>query len=256
MTAPEAMEALGFRVGTAGAHMARSVMLSGLEVLFRYVPPDAKRDAYKLAIIEDNVLRKASYNNRLSTSTQFVLMYGLEPKLALFRNFRRLWDHDQGSQQALTLLMGMARDPIFRVCANHVVDMAHGEHADRESLVKVLDGFGFGRWSRNVLVLAAGNVLNSLHQVGLITRKEHRRVQPTHGIAAISFALFLGRLEGAHDNALFKTSWTRALDRSAAELMVEATNASHEGMIDLLNAGGVVEVRFPGYLTSEEQGLL
>ena len=256
MSSPDSMRALGFRVGTAGAHMARSVMLNELGVLFQHVPIAATRDAYKRAIIEDNILRKASYNNRLSTSTQFVLMYGLDPKLALFRNFRRLWDHDQGSQMALTLLMGMARDPVFRACANDVIDMAHGECVDRESLIKVLDRFGSGRWSRNVLVLATGNVLNSLHQVGLITRKEHRRVQPTLGITAIAFALFLGRVEGAEGNALFKTNWTRALDQSARELMGQATTASHEGLIDLLNSGGVVEVRFPGYLTLEEQGLL
>jgi hypothetical protein len=34
-----------------------------------------------------------------------------------------------------------------------------------------------------------------------------------------------------------------------------ATIASKRGMLDFLNAGGVMELRFPGYLTPEEEAL-
>jgi hypothetical protein len=43
------------------------------------------------------------------------------------------------------------------------------------------------------------------------------------------------------------------LSGSSGELEALANSAFHRGLLVFLNAGGVKEVRFPGYLTPEEE---
>ena len=106
-----------------------------------------------------------------------------------------------------------------------------------------------------VMCLAADNVFMSWHTAGYITAVPSRaRLRPAGaGPGAAAFALFLGWLEGARGENLFRTRWAAVLDRSLPERVDLATAAAKRGMLDFLNAGGVMEIRFPGYLTTEEQ---
>ena len=65
--------------------------------------------------------------------------------------------------------------------------------------------------------------------------------------------LFLGYLSGRTGQRLFSSTWTSLLGDSPEELEVLATIASHRGLLVFMNAGGVKEIRFPGYLTPEEE---
>ena len=71
--------------------------------------------------------------------------------------------------------------------------------------------------------------------------------------ANVAFCLFLGHLEGLSGQRLFTTPWMNLLPGSPSELEELAKSAFHRGLLVFLNAGGVKEVRFPDYLTQEEE---
>jgi len=52
---------------------------------------------------------------------------------------------------------------------------------------------------------------------------------------------------------LFSSDWMNLVDGSPDELEAVANSASHRGLLVFMNAGGVKEVRFPGYLTPAEE---
>ena len=82
-------------------------------------------------------------------------------------------------------------------------------------------------------------------------RKTRAVVQPRP--ESVTLLLFLGYLEGRTGQRLFSSDWTNLLGCSPDELEALATSASHRGLMVFMNAGGVQEVRFPGYLTPEEE---
>ena len=73
--------------------------------------------------------------------------------------------------------------------------------------------------------------------------------------ANVAFCLFLGHLEGLSGQRLFTSSWMNLLPGSPGELEALANSAFHRGLLVFLNAGGIKEVRFPDYLTPEEEKL-
>ena len=62
-------------------------------------------------------------------------------------------------------------------------------------------------------------------------------------------------MEGLSGQRLFTSQWMSLFNRAPAELEALATAASQRGLLVFLNAGGVKELRFPGYLTPEEERL-
>lgn len=70
---------------------------------------------------------------------------------------------------------------------------------------------------------------------------------------SVTLLLFLGYLEGRTGQRLFSSDWMRLLDCALDEVEALANSACHRGLVVFMNAGGVKEVRFPGYLTPEEE---
>ena len=75
--------ALGFRVAGSGPHTSKTLMLQELEALLAAIPPDAPANAYRAAIVEENVLGKRTLYAFKETASR-----------PLFRMVRRLWDVD------------------------------------------------------------------------------------------------------------------------------------------------------------------
>jgi len=69
----------------------------------------------------------------------------------------------------------------------------------------------------------------------------------------ISFALFLAYLEGASGQRLFSNHWCQLFGLNEHRLDELAIAATHQGLIDYKKSGEVVDVRFPGFLTQEEE---
>ena len=58
------LAALGFRVADSGPHTSKTLMLQELEALLAAVPADAPARAYRVAIVEENVLGKRTLSTR------------------------------------------------------------------------------------------------------------------------------------------------------------------------------------------------
>lgn len=253
----EQLANLGFYFGTSGAHAGRSLMLEDLATLLATMPHPVTRSICRAAIVDDNLLAKSTLNNRVYAAKRMGQLYGLDDSICLFRNFRRLWDGDHISRPSLAVLLALARDGLFMASATIVLPRPIGAIVLKSEIAKQLDAHTAGRMSEETLKHAAANTYNSWSQAGYLTESLPRvRTRATAvGPGAATFALFLAWLEGVRGENLFRTRWVAALDRSFADCVELTSAAAKRGMLDFLNAGGVMELRFPGYLTAEEQAL-
>jgi hypothetical protein len=252
----DSLSKLGFYFGTSGAHAGRSLMLADLDILIRHAPAVSLNEWFSSAILNENLLAKTSFNNRIVANKRMRQLYGLDARICLYRNFRNLYLAEPSSQPAICTLMAMARDGLFRKSVDVILRTQTGLPIASKDFREALDSASAGRMSEETMKHACNNVFNSWTQAGFLSTDSPRvRTKSQVGWGAVAFALFLGWLEGERGRLLFDTQWAKVLDRDFDELLRLATLASRQGHIELLNAGGVIEVRFPGYLTTEEQQL-
>ena len=250
------LEKLGFYYGTSGAHAGRALMLEDIALLLDHAPADAHNPWFSNAILKENLLAKRTMNNRDHANRRLRQLYGLDSRVCLYRAFRQLYLADKASLPQLAVLIAMARDALFRKSAEHIRGLAIGMRVAAEDFRPGLDVVSGGRMSKDTMRLASGNVFTSWIQAGYVSNNDERqRVRADVGVAACAFALFLGWLQGVRGRLLFETEWAKTLDRSVEDLIPLAEAANRRGMLEMLHAGGVIELRFPGYLTEEEQSL-
>jgi hypothetical protein len=250
----DALHALGFRFGINGTHAARTMMLDDLRLLFAHVPGGAERAEYASAIIEANVLAKPTRKARELALRHLSALYALDPSNTIFRALRRLWTVNESAQPLLALAVALARDPLLRRTRRLVLNKAPGSPVAREEAEAWLSEACPDRFSPASLKSFAQNVLGTWTAAGLLqgrVKKMRTLAKPTPESAAL--LLFLGYLEGRTGQRLFSSDWMELVSGSLDELEALANSASHRGLLVFMNAGGVKEVRFPGYLTPEEE---
>lgn len=237
------MERAGFRFGARGTHGSRTIMLRELAELFAGVPPHATRDDYRTAIVDQNVLGKATYATRSSSRQRLTEMYGLDPRLAIFRVLRHLWRIDRGGRPLLAMLTALARDPLLRSTASPVLALATGDELTRSRFASVIRAAVGTRMNDAVLDKVARNAASSWAQAGHLegrVRKIRRRIAPTPAAAAM--ALWLGQLEGRAGLSLLDSDWAAVLDAPGRALLPTALDAKRLGLIHARVAGNVVEM--------------
>lgn len=256
MTNDSTLCKFGFRFGRNGAHAARTMMLSELRTLFDHQAEAATKADYRQEVVEANVLGKPTRKARLLAFGHLADLYGLSPELAAFRAFRKLWTQDADAQPVLALTLALVRDPLLRRSWEFILTKQPGEAVRREELEALLSRDDPGRFSPASLKSFAQNINGTWTQAGFLTgRTRKTRAVPRITPANVTFALFLGYLEGFTGQSLFSSAWMKLLPGSPDELEGLANSASHRGQIVFMSAGGVKEVRFPGYLTPEEEQL-
>lgn len=245
---------LGYRFGANGPHAARTMMLEDLRLVLAAVPADAPRAAYAEAILGQNLLGKPTRKARELALRHLTTLYGLDPKIAVFRALRRLWPLNEAGQPLLALLVASARDPLLRSTQDFVLAKEQGSLVTRAELEDHLAHAQPGRFSPASLKSFAQNVNGTWTSAGFLegrTRKVRR--QPILTSAVVTLCLFLGFLEGLSGQRLFSSPWFKLLPGTQPEWEALAGAAAQQDMLVFLNAGGVKEVRFPGYLTPEEE---
>jgi hypothetical protein len=247
----------GFRSGERGTHASRSIMLADLGQLLASTPPGATREDYRAAILEENVLGKGTASTRLWSWKKLRELYGLDPRLALFRCFRQLWEIDSAGRPLLALLCACARDPLLRMSAAVILETPVGSIVHSGDLVQAMERAAPDRFSPETLRSLGVRLAASWMQSGhLSSGKIRRRAHPVVSPEATVYALFLGRLTGARGPLLFSTFWTALLDAPKEALYEMAAMASQRGRIDLRRVGSVVDVGFSRLLTAEEEVVL
>lgn len=245
---------LGFRFGINGPHAARTMMLDDLRALFAHTSASGTRKDYALAIVEENVLGKPTKKARELALRHLTTLYGIELENPIFRALRRLWPLNEAAQPLLALAVSLARDPLLKGTQTFFLTQPLGAPISRESVEAVLDSTYPDRFSAASLKSFAQNVAGTWTSAGILVGRVRKcRSAPQPCPEALAMLLFLSYLEGRTGQRLFSSDWMKLLDQSSADLEALADSASHRGLLVFMNAGGVKEVRFPGYLTPQEE---
>lgn len=249
-----ALQSLGFRFGLNGPHAARTMMLDELRLLLTHTEASSRRDDYVSAIVDANVLGKPTRRARELTLRYLGTLYSLDLANPLFRALRRLWQPNQQAQPLLALAVALARDPLLRSTQEFILSQSIGAEVSREAIERLLERLYPDRFSTASIKSFAQNVAGTWTAAGLL--KGHRnksRAQPPAHPESLTLLLLLGYISGRTGQRLFSSEWTSLLGMSTDEIEALANSASYRGLLVFMNAGGVKEVRFPGYLTPEEE---
>lgn len=245
---------LGFRDGINGPHAARTMMLDDITKLLSCLPEDATKADYASAVIDFNCLGKPTKKARELAFRHLAGLYGLDQNLPLFRVFRRFWSHDVDARPVLALSVALARDPLLRMTQDFIVSRPPGCAVTREEVEQLLRAACPDRFSPASLEAFAQRINGTWTQAGFLTGKvDKRRAVPVVRYTNVAFSLFLGYLEGLSGDRLLSSRWVNLLCLTPDKVIDLATSASHHGLLVFLHAGGVTEVRFPGYLTEQEE---
>jgi len=239
------LEARGFRIGEKGTHSSRTIMLEELRLLLAECPPNATREDYAAAIIDRNCLGKRTESVRRSSNQRLGELYSLHTSVALFSVFRELWYFDTSGRPLLALLLALARDPLLRFSATSVLRLRPGEEFTRPPMDQALRDAVGERMNDNIRAKVMRNAASSWTQAGHLegrVRKIRHRVAPTP--FATAYALFLGYAAGLRGTKLFSTPWMRVLDANYHQHLGLAAEAHRIGLLDLRQAGGVVDISF------------
>jgi hypothetical protein len=247
---------LGFRFGMNGSHAARTMMLAELRQLLTNVPIDARRDDYARAVVADNVLGKPTKKARELSLNHMVSLYAFDPANPIFRALRRLWSGDESAQAVLALSVALARDPLLRATQVFFLGQPAGAVVRRSAVEQLLEATYPDRFSPASLRSFAQNVSGTWTHAGVLQGRTRKvRSAPQLRPESVAMLLFLGYLEGRTGQRLFTSDWMSVTGSSMDDLEALTSSASHRGLLVFMNAGGVKEVRFPGYLTPEEEGI-
>ncbi len=253
LSAIPASEQFGFRYGSKGTHTSRTIMLEELLQILAAVPASGFRDDYVSSIIDHNVTGKKTVATRRHTIQRLSELYGLDPSLLLFRVLRRFWDAESAGRPLLALSCALARDPLLRLTGPIVLAMKPREELSRHQMVSAIQqGTGErlnGESIEKVVRNCSSSWTQSRHLHGRV-RKIRQRVEPTP--LSTAYALLLGYLEGVRGTQLFRTSWAQVLDSTPEHLVDLAKDAKRLGVLDLKQAGKIVEIGFSSLLTRDE----
>ena len=250
----EQLQPFGFKFGKNGAHSARTIMLDELVRLFEHNDSDTTKERYLSDIIDYNLLDKGTDKSRQLTSRHLIDLYSLDNQVPLFRIFRKLWSIDPAAQALLALQLALARDPILRQSAPVVLATIVGDQLARETMEAVFRDADPDRYSPASLKSIAQNVNGSWTRAGYLQgRNKKIRAVPDISPVNVVYALFQASLTGATGQRLLTAQSTRLLQLSEERLLDMAASASHRGIIDFRHSGGVIDIRFPDFLTAEEQ---
>ena len=233
---------------SGGTNTSHTIVVSSLGALLDAVPANAPHAAYEHAAIEANVLGKDTDGARRRTFRYLRELYLLRPDSLLFRALRDLWPLEPDARPLLAGLCARARDSAFRASSLAITTSRPGDTLTSGDLAAAVaehfpDSYGTG-----TLAKIGRNTVSSWaqtgHRAGADRAGTKVRTRATCRPADVAYALLLGHVMGARGQVLFETPWARVLDQPPSHLLDLAATASQHGMLELRNAGGVIEVGF------------
>lgn len=226
--------------------------LVDLRRLLSICSPSSSRRDYRAAIVDGNVLLKATETGRAKAARFLTEFYALDPTTVVFRALRDLWDVDQRGQPLLALLCAAARDPTLRGTSQVILASRADDAVTPDMLALALEQRYPGRYRASIAAKIGRNSASTWQQSGHLSGKQRKvrcRAVATPGVAA--YALLLGHLCGNRGDSMSSTLWAQLTDVPAHELHELVAEASKEGWLELRRSGGVVEVTFRHLLRRE-----
>lgn len=247
-------EQLGFRLQSAGAHTARTIMLPELGMLLSAVSsPEASYQEYASAVLNDNCLHKRSASNRERTLDNLRILYGIDDKITIFRILKNLWLKDPDSLPQNAFLCACTRDRLLRELTPWVLAKPEGTVIDRLELERHIAKLNPDRFSPGTLTSTSQNLNASWTQAGFLTGRSRKvRIKGQPSPSSATYALLLGYLCGAQGMRLFESEYMSFLDSPKENLISIAEIASRKGLLRLKRIGDVVELNFDAFLSETE----
>lgn len=242
--APGAIAA-GMSNEPSGTHTSRTIMLEELAALLASCPRDATYNDYASAVVNSNVLGKATLATRKKSLRHLRELYALQTDVPVFAGMRRLWWDDPAARPLLAILCAAARDPLLRCTSETVLDTPPGGVVTAVQMAEVVETAFPHRFAPGVRARIGRNVASSWTQSGHLRGRDRKvRVEPRATPAAAAYALYLGHLGDATGTALFRTVWAQVLDLPEHEARELAAAASRLGWIAYRSAAEMTEVTF------------
>ncbi len=240
------LEAFGFKFSDGGAHISRTMMLAELATTLASVPHRSGAADYREAILQRNVLGKATDSTRKESLRRLRELYGFDEAAPIFGLLRQLHERDAASLPQLAALVAWSRDPLFRATTPPIFDASEGDLVETASLAQALEVTFPSQYSELNRNKIARNAASSWTQSGhLAGRAKKTRRQITPAVAAVAMAFFLGDLAGFHGASVFASPWCRLLDLSDDRARTLGFEAHRAGLLNLRAIGEVVELSFP-----------
>jgi hypothetical protein len=235
--------------------MSRTMMLEELSLVLDLDSLDVTRDAYRAAILDQNILGKPTRTTRLRTAKRLCELYALDPSCPLFRLLRHYWSVNQDGRPMLAFLAAAARDPLLREMTPFVLRFPVRASVEAEEVAKQLGENYPGRFQATTQRSAAQNLASSWTQAGYLQGKiRKKRTRPRVTPVVLTYAVSLGFLCGLRGKMLLHSTWTDLLDRTPTELQDMAFQASSQGWLNYKAAGDVVEITLPEIPNTKSEG--
>ena len=221
-------------------------MLAELEALLLAVPVGSAVADYHAAILQRNVLDKATDSTRKESLRRLRELYALDEARPIFGLLRKLHAIDATSLALLAVQVAWARDPLFRATTQPVIAAAEGERVETDNLAQAFEATfpnKYSELSRNQTARHAASSWTQSGQLAGRAKKTRQRVKPTP--VAVAMAFFLGDTAGYHGAAIFQSPWCRLLDLNADRARAMGQEAHRAGLLNLRAVGEVVELNFP-----------
>lgn len=232
---------------SGGPNTSHTISVAALTALLSAVPTGGRKADYQSAVLEENVLGKATDEARRRTQRDLKRLYLLRPDSLLFRALRDLWADDLEAHPLLAGLCALARDPVFRASSSAILAAAPGDQISADDLAQAVSSHFPASYGGTTLATIGRNTFSSWQQTGHLAQVDRTtkiRSQAICRPANVSYALLLGHLQGARGQGLFETLWARLLDRPKSQLIDLAVAASQRGLVEFRQAGGVIDVSF------------
>lgn len=221
-------------------------MLAELEAVLATVPPGSSIADYREAILQRNVLGKATDSTRKESLRRLRELYALDEATPVFALLRKLQAIDAASLPLLAIQVAWARDPLLRATTQPILDASEGDRVETAGLAQAVEETFSDQYSQQSKDQTARHAASSWTQSGHLagrTNKIRQNVKPT--AVAVAMAFFLGHVAGYHGAAIFSNPWCRLLDLNPDRAKAMGLEAHRAGLLNLRAIGEVVEVGFP-----------
>jgi hypothetical protein len=241
--APLDLEAHGFDEAPGGVHTSRTMMLAELESVLGALVSVVTPANVRHAILEDNVLGKATRSGRKNSATKLIDLYSFNPEQQLFYAFEVLWRDASTSRPVLAVLLALSRDTVLRASVETVIGAPIGSTLTKEQLYKsLLSGFA-SKYAETTLQSTTRNIASSWRQSGYIKGENPIvRVKAPSDFHTVAFALLIGYLRGLRGHNLLSSDWVRLMDFDSGELEAAIAEAHRHGLITSRKIGEVIEL--------------
>jgi hypothetical protein len=248
---------LGFSENRTGGHMSRSMMVDEITILCKNLHLDATPEAYKKAILDDNILGKPTFSSRQKSFRHLVELYSLDPSRTLFRIFRKLVENDPSGLPLLAMICTFCRDPQLRYGFLLIDSLRIGEVLSRERMEEHLESGFPDRFSVAMKRSLAQNINTTWTVSGHLSgRVIKRRTAPEPQFTATIYAMLAGYLAGLRGEMLIESIFGHLVAQESTVPKSHLAAGAGRGWLRYRSAGGVTEIDFSPMLTQQEREIL